>query len=106
MRQTLILVKLSPLQISQAKAANGKQKRITHALLCGSYGQIFGTEKQCRKYFSVWNPAYKTEVTPGKFKAMFPALLDKAVETDRHEIREFTTTFNLINRLIEAQDSD
>lgn len=104
MRQTLILVKLSPHQISQAKAVNGRRKQITHALLCGSHGQIFGTEKQCRKYFSVWNPAYKIEVLPGKFESLFPGLFDKAVETDDYEIRDFRTTLNLVYHLIEAQD--
>ena len=102
MRQTLILVKLSPLQISQAKAANRQAEADYPCVAMRVVWTIFGTEKQCRKYFSVWNPSYKTEVAPGKFKALFPALFDKAVETDRHEIREFKTTFNLINRLIEA----
>ena len=52
----LILVKLSPDQIAAAKEANGRRRRITHALLCGPYGQRFDTERQCRRYFEAWDP--------------------------------------------------
>ena len=104
MTHDLVLVKLNPSQIAQAKAANGERKRITHALLCGPHGQIFGTEKQCRKYFSAWDPACKTEVSPGKFQATFPNLFRKAIEVERCPINAFESTFNLVNILMEAQD--
>lgn len=94
----LILVALTPDQIARAKEANGQRKRITHALLCGPYGQLFGTEKQCRKYFTVWNPA------PGKFRAIFPHVFSKAIETDTHEIVDFTSTDDLVSILIEVED--
>ena len=100
----LILVTLTPEQIDKAKEANGKRKRITHALLCGPYGQIFGTEKQCRKLFAVWDPAYRIETSPGKFRAIFPTLFSKAVETNNYEIVDFETTFDLVNILSEAED--
>ena len=101
----LILVALTPEQIAKAKEVNGKQKRITHALLCGPYGQLFGTEKQCRKYFNVWNPAYRLEVSPGKFRAIFPRVFSKAIETSHHEIVDFASTFDLVNILIEAEEN-
>ncbi len=31
-----------------------RRKRITHALICGPYGQVFGTEKECLQYFTAW----------------------------------------------------
>ena len=77
-------MKLNPDQISRAKHANGSRKRITHALMCGPYGQMFGTEKQCLKYFTLWDPAYRIEVAPGKFKSMFSGLFAKAVRTDKY----------------------
>ena len=89
----------------RAKEANGKRKRITHALICGPYGQMFGTEKQCLKYFTVWDPAYRIEVTPGRFKSMFPGLFDKAVRTDKFEIIDYKSTWGLTEKLIEASES-
>ena len=47
MKHNLTLVTLTADQIANAKEANGQRKRITHALICGPYGQKFGTEKQC-----------------------------------------------------------
>ena len=88
----LILVTLNPEQISKAKEVNGKRKRITHALLCGPYGQIFGTEKQCLKYYTVW-------------KEIFPALFSEAKRADVYEIVDFETTFDLVNKLIDADDA-
>ncbi|EGR1559814.1 hypothetical protein D6Y19_24695 [Vibrio parahaemolyticus] len=61
MENSLILVALSEEQITQAKAANGQRKKITHALLCGSYGQIFGTEKQCLKYYNAWKDIFQVK---------------------------------------------
>lgn len=89
MSETIILVKLTPTQIELAKKENGKGKQITHAVLCGKYGQLFGTEKFCHKYFDVW----KADI-----KKIFP----KATITDNHVISDFTTTFNLVNILLKA----
>ena len=47
MKHNLTLVILTPEQIARAKEANGSRKRITHALVCGPYGRMFGTERQC-----------------------------------------------------------
>ena len=104
-RYPLILVSLSPEQIVKAKEINGKRKQITHALLCGPYGQMFGTEKQCLKYWSVWRPEYRIEISPGQYKAMFPNLFDKSVITNNYEISDFESTFNLVNKLIAAEDA-
>ena len=104
MKCNLTLVTLTPEQVSQAKEANGKRRRITHALVCGPYGQIFGTEKQCLKYFEVWDPAYRFEVSPGKYKSMFPRLFDEAVKTDKFDIIDYTTTPNLVGKLFETSD--
>ncbi|MFQ2347694.1 MULTISPECIES: hypothetical protein [Aeromonas] len=52
MENDLILVVLDVEQIAKAKDENGKRKQITHALVVGNYGVMFGTEKQCMKYYS------------------------------------------------------
>ena len=57
-KHELILVSLNKAQIARARKANGKRKQITHALLCGPYGQIFSTEKQCLKYYLVWRDIF------------------------------------------------
>lgn len=91
MKHNLILVTLNQEQISRAKEVNGNRKQITHALICGPFGQIFGTEKQCTKYYAAW-----TEV--------FPLLFDKGIETDSHQVSDYKSTFDLVNKLIEAHD--
>ena len=91
-RHELILVSLNEEQNAKAKEANGSRKRITQALLCGPYGQMFGTEKQCLKYYLAW-------------RDIFPALFFKGVEKKGHEISEYRSTFDLVNKLIEADDS-
>ena len=91
-RVPLILVTLNPEQIAKAKEATGKRKRITHALLCGHYGQIFGTEKQCLKYYIAW-------------KQNSPTLFSEAKRTDLYEIVNFETTFNLVTKFIDAEDT-
>ena len=88
MKSNLVLVTLNEDQVDKAKNVNGKRKQISHALICGPHGQIFGTEKQCRKYFSVWVD-------------IFPLLFDKALETDDYEISNYESDFNLVNKLIE-----
>ena len=90
-KHELILVSLNKAQIARARKANGKRKQITHALLCGPYGQIFGTEKQCLKYYLVW-------------RDIFPALFSESIETTNYEIAEYRSTFDLVNTLIEAND--
>lgn len=90
-KHDLILAALSQDQIERAKEVNGQRKRITHALLCGPYGQIFGTEKQCLKYWSVW-------------ANIFQSLFGRAVRTDRHEISDYKTTFNLVHRLFDVDE--
>ena len=81
MKHNLTLVILTPEQSAQAKEANGSRKRITHALVCGPHGQMFGTEKQCLKYFTAWDPDHRIEVAPGQYEALFGDLFDKAVKT-------------------------
>lgn len=93
-KHDLVLVALKPDQIALAKATNGKRKRITHALICGPYGQMFGTEKQCRKYFWAWDP-HKGGV--------FPKLFGRAVESNDYEILHFKSTPNLVLKLIDAE---
>ena len=95
MKHNLTLVTLTVEQVTAAKKANGQGKRITHALLCGSYGQILGTENQCRKYWSAWNPARRP--------AIFPKLFNKAIEMKECEITNFKTTFDLVNILMTKQ---
>ena len=104
MQYNLTLVDLTPEQIQKAKEANGSRKRITHALICGPYGQMFGTERQCLKYFTVWDPDYRIEVAPGKFNAVFPELFDKAVKTTQFEITDYKSTWDLVGKLIEVTE--
>ena len=102
MKHNLTLVILTPEQIAQAKEANGSRKRITHALVCGPYGQMFGTEKQCLKYFTAWDPDHRIEVAPGQYEALFGDLFDKAVKTTAYAISDYRTTSELATRLMEA----
>ena len=102
MKHTLTLVILTPEQIARAKEANGRRKRITHALVCGPYGQMFGTERQCLKYFTVWGPDHRIEIAPGQFQAPFADLFDKAVKTTAYAISDYRTTPDLVTRLMEA----
>lgn len=88
----LILAALDADQIRKARLANGQRKRITHVLLCGPYGQIFGTERQCRKYFWGWDP---------KKGNAFPHLFSRAREIRRCELTDYHTTFDVVNKLID-----
>lgn len=85
------LVKLDSDQISEAKKANGERKQITHAVVCGEYGQLFGTEKQCRKYYSAWSE-------------IFPYLFSGGEEVNHFEFTTFETTTELVMVLIDAHD--
>ena len=86
MKYNLTLVVLTPEQIARAREANGGAKRITHALVCGAGGQMFGTERQCLKYFTLWDPDHRVEVAPGQFQALFADLFDKAVKTTAYPV--------------------
>lgn len=101
MKHNLVLVRLNSDQVARAKEENGHRKRITHALICGPHGQRFGTEKQCRKYFVAWNPKGH-QYNP---VAIFPDLFDKAIETDSYEITDYESTWDLVMKLIDAQDN-
>ena len=102
MKHNLTLVFLTPEQIARAREANGSRKRITHALVCGPYGQMFGTERQCLKYFTLWDPDHRIEVAPGKFLARFANLFDEAVKTTSYAISDYRTTPDLATRLMVA----
>ena len=102
MKHNLTLVILTPDQIARAKEANGTRKRITHALVCGPYGQMFGTERECLKYFTEWDPDHRIEVAPGQFRALFADLFDRAVKTTAYPLSNYRTTPDLAARLMEA----
>jgi len=91
MKHNLVLVTLNKDQIDKAKVVNGKRKQISHALICGPHGQIFGTEKQCRKFFPIWID-------------IFPHLFDKAVKINKYEISNYVSDFNLVNKLTELHE--
>ena len=86
-RFDLVLVTLTDEQIAKAKAANGKRKRITHALLCGPYGQMFGTEQQCWKYYATW-------------REIFPELFEQAYEVDEVDSDVFENDFDSTDDLV------
>lgn len=96
-KHSLTLVILTPTQIERAKEANGQRKRITHAVLCGPHGQMFGTQIQCLKYFRAWDP--------DRSQPIFPSVFDRAIVTSRHEITDFHTTPDLVLRLFEIEDA-
>ena len=102
MKHNLTLVILTPEQIARAREANGRRRRITHALVCGPYGQMFGTERECLKYFTEWDPDHRIEVAPGKYRALFADLFDKAVKTTAYPLSDYRTTPDLAARLMEA----
>ena len=102
MKHNLTLVILTPEQIARAKEANGSRKRITHALVCGPYGRMFGTERQCLKYFTEWDPDHRIEVAPGQFRALFADLFDEAVKTTAYPLSNYRTTPDLATRLMTA----
>ena len=106
MKHNLTLVILTPDQIAGAREANGGRTRITHALVCGPYGQMFGTERECRKYFTLWDPDHRIEVAPEKFQALFADLFDKAVTTTAHAFNDYRTTPDLAAGLTEAAGTE
>lgn len=88
----LILAKLSDEQVAKAKNKNGERKKITHVLLCGDYGQRFGTEKQCLKYYNAWKDIFK-ELFESSSKS-------ESIDT----IPNYETTFDLVNTLMKEHD--
>ena len=58
MAKDLVLVSLNDQQIAQAKAANGADQDITHAVVCGDHGVKFGTHEQCQKAYSFWGSVF------------------------------------------------
>ncbi|MBW3691822.1 hypothetical protein [Aeromonas dhakensis] len=91
MENDLILVVLDVEQIAKAKDENGKRKQITHALVVGNYGVMFGTEKQCMKYYSTWRDIFK-------------GLFDRCYETDQYHIRTYISSGNVVMELIKESD--
>lgn len=91
MKHKLVLVFLNQKQIERAKKVNGSRKQLTHALICGPFGQLYGTEKFCRKYYSAWIN-------------VFPLLFDDNVETDDFKISDYESTFDLVTKLIKIHD--
>jgi len=102
MKHNLTLVILTREQIARAREANGRRKRITHALVCGPYGQMFGTERQCLKYFTPWDPGHRIEVAPGQYWALIADLFDRAVTTTAYALRVYRTIPDLAARLMEV----
>lgn len=90
-RYTLCLAALNPSQIEQAKASLGSRKQITHVLMCGKFGKIFGTEKQCRKYFVPWS-------------TIFPELFDSAIVTEQCELEDYVEKRDLVLTLIDESE--
>lgn len=88
----VLLVELDDEQIRKAKEANGTPKQITHAVVCGEYGQIYGSEKQTRKYYATWSE-------------IFPKLFDGGKEVNGYEPVCYESTSDLVNILITAHDS-
>ncbi len=91
MTDDLILVFLNDDQRIKAKEANGKRKQISHALVVGGYGVMYGTEKQCRKYYSVW-------------KDIFNNLFDKCYETSEFSLEIYISSGNVVMDLIAESD--
>ncbi len=90
-KKPMLLVTLTPSQIALAKAENGERLKITHALVCGRHGQMFGTEKQCRKYYDVW-------------KRIFAELFSEARECSDYAFADYVGNRALVMKLIEASD--
>ena len=63
---------------------------------------MFGTERQRLKRFTVWDPDHRIAVAPGKDRALFADLFDKAVKTTAYAISDYRTTPDLATRLMEA----
>ncbi|WP_417691366.1 hypothetical protein [Pseudidiomarina sp.] len=93
MSEELILVRLTDEQAETARNAIGPRKRITHALVCGSHGNIFGTERFCRKYYDAWRTI---------FSDIFP---DGARETETYKFDEYISRFDVVTALMNELDA-
>ena len=87
--EPLVFVRLNGEQIVRAREANEKPKGITHALVCGRYGRMFGTEKQCQKHYKLWR---------GEFAPRFSG----SFRTSSYSIKDFESTSDLRMRLVNA----
>lgn len=87
----LVLVSLNDVQISKAKEVNGKRRQITHALVCGKFGVMFGTEKQCKKYYLVW-------------KEIFKSLFGRCYESSNYDLTTYECSGNVVMELIAESD--
>lgn len=94
-RYDLVLTALTSEQIRRAKEANGKRRRITHALICGPYGQMFGTENECWKYYATWR-----EIFPELFEQAYQLL----VIDDSEFAGDFESTGGLVLILMDVAD--
>lgn len=91
MKDSIILVKLSDEQIVKAKEANGSRKQITHGLVVTNYGAMFGTEKQCRKYYEGWSENFKD-------------LIGSSKEVDAYSFDEYISANNISTLLAEESN--
>ena len=86
MNDSLIMAALDDEQVAKAKQANGKNRRITHVVICGDYGRVFGTYNQCARHFSF-------------FKNTFKKLFFEAKIVDSCRINDYQDTFEIENVL-------
>jgi len=89
--EKIFFVSLTEDQIKKAKAVHGQQFHITHAVVCGKYGQWFGTKKQCEKYYSAWEHIYRE------------SLFDDSAEISTYEFKRYDSD-DLTGILMKADD--
>ena len=89
-RHTLALVGLAAKQQRRALEANPNLQQATFAVLCGSYGQIFGTARQCKPMYETWRRLY------------LDVLFESAFESHQFAISDYRTTVDLDRVLAEA----
>lgn len=91
MHDKVILVTLNEEQRAKALEAQSSRKKTTHAVVCGDYGMIFGTEKYCLKYFHAWS-------------SIFPYIFSGGEFSDDFQFGSYQSTYELVNILIIAND--
>ncbi|WP_166018187.1 hypothetical protein [Cobetia sp. MB87] len=91
MHDKVILVALNDEQKAEAVQAQSSRKKITHAVVCGDYGTIFGTEKYCLKYFHAWSSIFPNIFSGGEF-------------SDSFQFVTYQPTYELVNILMVAND--
>lgn len=92
MSAKIILVKLNAEQVQLAKSANGERRKISRAVVCEGHGQLFGTYKQCRKYFLPWKLMY-SRTGIAEFRGL--RLFTDAMETDSYIFSNYEETPDL-----------